>query len=174
MRDLIYPIGRFARPAVVDEAFRQSSIAAIAALPGLLRTAVAGLDEQQLDTPYREGGWTVRQVVHHVPDSHMNAYIRFRLALTEEEPTIKTYDQELWAALPDARTAPVEVSLDLVDGLHARWIALLRGLTPPDLQKRFLHPEMGPVDLDTMLALYAWHGRHHAAHITTLRTRRGW
>jgi hypothetical protein len=174
MSDPSYPIGPFVRPAVFDLAFRQSAIEEIAALPGLLRTAVAGLNDAQLDTPYRDGGWTVRQVVHHVPDSHMNAYVRFRLALTEHEPTIKPYAEDRWAALPDARYAPIDWSLDLLDALHARWTILLRALTASDFQRRLVHPDMGPLDLHSVLALYDWHGRHHTAHITTLRARKGW
>jgi len=174
MTDPKYPIGPFTKPAAFDPAFRRSAISAVAAAPGLLKSAVSGLSEAQLDTPYRPGGWTVRQVVHHVPDSHMNAYIRFRWALTEDEPVIKTYDQSRWADLPDARTAPIEPSLELLESLHARWMGLLTTMTPADYARRLAHPEMGPVDLDTMLALYAWHGRHHAAHITTLRERGGW
>jgi hypothetical protein len=174
MTDPKFPIGPFTKPALFDSAFRGSAMAAIAAAPGLLKSAVSGLGETQLDTPYRDGGWTVRQVVHHVADSHMNAYIRFRWALTEDKPTIKTYDQTRWADLPDARTAPIELSLDLLESMHTRWMVLLSALTPADYAKRLTHPELGPVDLDTMLALYAWHGRHHAAHITTLRERSGW
>jgi hypothetical protein len=174
MNDLSYPIGRFTRPEVFDLAFRQAAVGAIAAAPGLLRAAVAGLTDAQIDTPYRPGGWTVRQVVHHVPDSHLNAYIRTRLALTEDVPTIKTYDQERWAQLADARTAPIDASLDLLEALHERWTALLSTFSPTDFGRRMNHPEMGPIDLDTLLALYAWHGRHHAAHITTLRARNGW
>ena len=174
MTDPRYPIGPFTKPTAFDDAFRQAARAAIAAAPGLLKSAVAGLSKAQLDTPYRPGGWTVRQVVHHVPDSHMNAYIRFRWALTEDEPVIKTYDERLWADLPDARTAPIEPSLDLLESLHARWMALLSALTARDFARCLAHPEMGRVDLDTLLALYAWHGRHHAAHITTLRERSGW
>lgn len=174
MTDPKYPTGPFTKPARFDESFRRTALAAIAAAPGLLKSAVSGLSEAQLDTPYRPGGWTVRQVVHHVPDSHMNAYVRFRWALTEEEPIIKTYDEKLWAELPDARTAPIEPSLELLEALHLRWMALLSTLAPADFAKRVTHPELGAVDLNTLLALYAWHGRHHAAHVTTLRERSGW
>jgi len=172
--DLSYPIGRFDfnKPVAAEE--RAQLIAEIEATPSRLREAVRGLGDEQLDTPYRPGGWTVRQVVHHVADSHMNSYLRFRLALTEEEPAVKGYDQEKWAELPDARTGPVEMSLALLDGLHVRWVSLLRNLAEPDFERRFRHSELGLVRLDTNLALYAWHGRHHAAHITGLRGRMGW
>ncbi|HEY1220957.1 MAG TPA: putative metal-dependent hydrolase [Bryobacteraceae bacterium] len=172
--DLSYPIGKFDFKAPVEPDSRPQLIAEIGAAPARFRDAVRGLDVQQLDTPYRPGGWTVRQVIHHVPDSHMNAYIRFRLALTEDSPTIKPYDQTKWAELRDARTAPVEVSLQLIDGLHQRWVELLRSLSVADFDRTFRHPELGIVRLDTNLALYAWHGRHHAAHITCLRDRMGW
>jgi uncharacterized damage-inducible protein DinB len=138
------------------------------------RAAVQGLTGQQLDARYRPGGWTVRQVVHHVADSHLNAYIRFRLALTEDEPTIKPYDQAKWAELPDARTAPAETSLQLIDSLHQRWVVLLRSMSDADFARSFLHPERGVMRLDTTLAMYAWHSRHHRAHITGLRERMGW
>jgi len=158
----------------VTNALRLRWIAELAAAPEEMRAAVAGLSEQQLDTPYRPDGWTVRQVVHHVPDSHMHSYIRFRWALTENAPTIKPYDEVLWAQLPDARSAPVEASLLLLDGLHRRWTALLRELTPADWDRTFFHPERGIVSLESNLAMYAWHGRHHVAHITSLRERMGW
>jgi hypothetical protein len=146
----------------------------IEATPARLRAAVEGLTEAQLETPYRPGGWTVRQVVHHFADSHLNAYIRFRLALTEKAPTIKPYDQELWAQLPDARTAPVEISLKLLETLHARWVMLLKTLKPEDFARALMHPELGRVTLEKYLAMYAWHGRHHVAHINGLRERSGW
>jgi hypothetical protein len=139
-----------------------------------MRAAVSGLSTAQLDTPYRDGGWTVRQVVHHVPDSHMNAYTRFRLALTESEPTIKPYDQEAWANLADSRTAPVEWSLALLEALHRRWAAMLESLADEDFSRRFRHPEIGVVTLGEVLGMYSWHGRHHVAHITGLRGRMGW
>jgi len=132
------------------------------------------LNEAQLDTPYRDGGWTVRQVVHHVPDSHMNAYIRFRLALTEHEPVIKPYDEAAWAELVDAKSAPPEISLTLLDALHDRWVRLLRSMSDADFLKQFRHPELGVVPLEKNLALYAWHGKHHVAHITRLRERMQW
>jgi len=153
---------------------RLNAIKDIAAAPAMMREAVAGLTSAQLDTPYRDGGWTVRQVVHHVPDSHMNSYIRIKFALTEQEPTIKPYDEEIWAKLVDARTAPVDPSLELLEGLHHRWAVLLRSLTELEVQRKFFHPELGTVTIDQYIALYAWHGKHHAAHITSLRERNGW
>jgi uncharacterized damage-inducible protein DinB len=172
--DLRFPIGDFRAPASTTEAERAALIGQIEAAPARLREAVLGLGQEQLETPYRPGGWTVRQVVHHVPDSHLNTYMRFRLALTEDEPTIKPYQEDRWAELPDARTAPPEVSLDLLEALHRRWTRLLRSLTPPDWQRRFRHPELGLMTLERTLALYAWHGRHHVAHVTSLRDRMGW
>ena len=172
--DLQYPVGRFAWPDAVTLEDRRRFIYEIEQTPKNLRAAVAGLSDQQLDTPYRPGGWTVRQVVHHVPDSHLNSYLRFRLALTEDEPTIKPYDQGRWAELADARTAPVELSLALLDSLHKRWVLLLRSLSAADCSREFRHPELGEVTLEKNLALYAWHGRHHVAHITSLRESMGW
>jgi len=172
--DLSYPIGKFDFQQTVAPGQYAALIAEIAAAPKLYRDAVRGLDDAQLDTPYRPGGWTVRQTVHHVADSHMNSYIRMRLALTESEPAIRRYDQKAWAELTDARTAPVELSLELVENLHARWALLLQTLSDADFARAFRHPELGLVRLDTNLALYAWHGRHHAAHITGLRQRNGW
>ena len=172
--DLSYPIGRFDFKQTVDRAAIPALIEDIAALPQKLRGAIAGLSVGQLDTPYRPGGWTVRQTVHHVADSHMNSYIRLRLALTETEPTIRTYEQQLWAELPDARSAPVEISLQLLEGLHTRWVLLLQSLSPHDFSRTFRHPQLGLVRLDTNLALYAWHCKHHTAHITGLRKRSGW
>jgi hypothetical protein len=169
-----YPIGRFAPPAASTPDDRRRRIDEIAGLPASLRAAIDGLTPEQLDTPYRAGGWTVRQLAHHVPDSHLNAYVRVRLALTEEEPTIKPYAEARWAELPDARTLPPEVSLDLLDALHDRWVTLLRALPADAWSRRLLHPENGPMTLDTLLALYAWHGRHHVAHVTSLRERMGW
>jgi hypothetical protein len=171
--DLSYPIGRFNFQQPTPETV-PSLIQDIAAAPALLRAAVRGLDDAQLDTPYRPGGWTVRQTVHHVGDSHMNSFIRCRLALTEAEPAVCAYDQTLWAELPDMRKLPVEVSLQLVDALHTRWTAMLRGTAPADFGRAFRHPEFGVVRLDTNIALYAWHGKHHTAHITGLRERMGW
>ncbi len=169
-----YPIGKFALPLEITSASRQQCIEAIAEAPAKLRAAVNGLSQTQLDTPYRDGGWTVRQVVHHVPDSHLNAYIRLRLALTEEQPTIKPYDENRWAHLPDAKAAPIEVSLALLDALHDRWLRLWRSLTADQFGRVLVHPEHGPRTVDWLLFLYAWHGRHHTAHITELRKLKSW
>ncbi|MBI4886159.1 MAG: putative metal-dependent hydrolase [Acidobacteria bacterium] len=171
--DLRYPVGRFDYAAPVTEAMRAPAIAAVAELPGRMRLAAAGLSDARLDTPYRPGGWTVRQLVHHVADSHLNAYIRTKLGLTEDAPTIKPYEQDLWAFLPDSRL-PIDVSLAILDGLHARWTDLWRALTPGQFARVFHHPEIGPATLDAHLQMYAWHGRHHVAHITELRRREGW
>ncbi|MBZ5571863.1 MAG: putative metal-dependent hydrolase [Acidobacteriia bacterium] len=173
MADLQYPVGRSTKVTSLSPAQRTEYIEQIAAAPELLRLAVAGLDDGQLDSPYRPGGWTVRQVVHHVPESHMNAYVRCKLALTEDVPTIKPYDQARWSETPDTR-APVDVSLALLAALHRKWVLLLRGLGPDDFARRFNHPESGINTLDSVLAMYSWHGRHHTAHITTLRERMGW
>ena len=163
---LRFPIGKFVRPELpVDDDQRAASIQDIARLPAGLRKIVGELSDAQLETAYRPGGWTVRQVIHHVPDSHMNAYIRMKLAVTEDAPTIKTYEEARWAELPEARSGPIEVSLDLLDALHFRWTAFLRALSPADFQRTYLHPEMGVVSLDTAVALYAWHGKHHTAHV---------
>jgi hypothetical protein len=172
--DLSYPIGRFDFKQVVEPARYPALIAEIAEAPALYREAVRGLDEAQIDTPYRPGGWTVRQTVHHVADSHMNSFIRFRLALTEEEPTVRPYDQAAWGELADAHTAPIEWSLSMIDGLHSRWVVLLKAMGDGGFSRTFRHPEIGVIPLSTNLALYAWHGRHHAAHITGLRERNGW
>ena len=172
--DLQYPIGKFQWGGVLTDEQREQLINQIEQAPAQLRQAVAGLTEAQVDTPYRPEGWTVRQVVHHLPDSHMNTYVRFRLALTEDEPTIKPYAQERWATLEDARTAPLELSLSLLESLHGRWALLLRSLRPGDFARAFRHPEIGMVTLDQYLAMAAWHGRHHIAHITSLRERMGW
>ena len=169
-----YPIGKFDAPAQIPPAMRAQLIDLIAAAPAALRGAVAGLTPAQLDTPYRDGGWTVRQVVHHVADSHANAYVRARLALTEENPTVKTYDEKTWAELIDARTLPPDASLALVDALHQRWSILLRALTPAQWARTYTHPEYGKVTLDWVLAQYAWHGRHHTAQIAALRAQRAW
>lgn len=171
---LRYPIGMMQRPVMVTNAHRQEWITRIAEAPALLRDAMRGLSDEQLDTVYRPGGWTLRQVVHHVADSHINAYIRFRWALTEERPLIKAYGQEAWAGLPDARTAPTESSMVILEGVHARWVHLLRSLSDDDFARSVIHPENGPMSMDDLLATYAWHGRHHAAHITSLRDRMGW
>jgi uncharacterized damage-inducible protein DinB len=171
--DLRYPIGKFEGPPAITPELRTEWIDTIAAAPGRYRDAVRGLSDAQLDTPYRPGGWTVRQVIHHVADSHMNSFIRFRLALTEDEPTIKPYDEKKWALLEDA-SEPVEVSLQLIDSLHHRWVAMLRSLDPAAFSRTLRHPEIGVMDLNLLLAIYAWHSRHHAAHVTALRAREGW
>jgi len=172
--DLRYPVGPFEFAGALSDGQRQDLIDQIAATPMKMRAAVEGLSDEQLNTPYRPEGWTVRQVVHHVPDSHLNSYIRFKLALTEEHPTIKAYDENVWANLDDARNAPLNISLDLLEALHGRWVLFLRSLKEKDFQRTFNHPEIGTVSVDKNIALYAWHGRHHAAHITSLRERMGW
>jgi uncharacterized damage-inducible protein DinB len=172
--DPCFPIGKFAYDGPPSQDQRKNFIEDIEKAPAALRAAVGGLSPQQIETPYRQGGWTVRQVVHHVPESHMNAYIRFKLALTEQEPTIKPYEQQLWAELEDVKSTPIEVSLALMDPLHDRWVRLLRSMKADDWKRSFRHPEMGVVPLEKNLALYAWHGRHHVAHITELRRQRGW
>jgi len=169
-----FPIGPYASPGNVAAAERIDAIATLEGLPCHLRDAVEGLDDSQLDTPYREGGWTLRQVVHHVADSHMNAFSRFKFALTEDEPTIKTYDETRWAELADAKMPPIELSLALLENLHKRWVVLLRSLEPSDWPRKFRHPEWGLATVDFLLAQYAWHGRHHVAQITSLRERNGW
>jgi uncharacterized damage-inducible protein DinB len=171
--DLRYPIGKFDRVEILTPDQRHEHIEAIAAAPARLAAAVSGLKPEQLDTPYRPGGWTVRQVAHHIPDSHMNAYIRFKLALTEDEPTIKTYMDDRWAELADSK-APIKSSLALLENLHERWVLLLRSLAPADFARKLRHPELGLLTLDQTLAIYGWHGRHHVAHITSLREREGW
>jgi DinB superfamily len=172
--DLRYPVGKLQISPQIDGSQRPVLIVAIRDTPANLASAVAGLNNAQLDTPYRPGGWTVRQVVHHVPDSHMNAVVRFKLALTEDQPTIKTYDEARWAELPDAKTTPIEPSLALLKNLHERWDLLLRSMTPEQWGRKMQHPELGLVTLDDYLQVYAWHGRHHVAHITGLRQRNGW
>lgn len=171
MADLRYPIGKFEKPARVTAEQRAGLIREIDETPAKLRAAVAGLSDKQLDTPYRPEGWTVRQVVHHLPDSHMNAYTRHKLAVTEDEPTIKPYEEARWADLTDGRAAPVLTSLQLLESLHSRWVTFLRGLTPDQFSCTFLHPESGKWTLDQSLAMYGWHGKHHVAHITSLRSR---
>ncbi len=174
VNDLRYPIGRFAGPPAVTQDLRASSIDVLAGLPNDLRTALVGLDDEQLDAPYREGGWTVRQLIHHVADSHMHAVLRVRLALTEEAPTIKPYDEGATAHLYDARTAPVEWSLELLESLHARWVMLLQSLGPAQWQRSFAHPERGLMTVEQATLLYAWHSRHHTAHVAGLRARMRW
>lgn len=175
MSDSRYPIGRFQAPDPITAEHREQWMKDLEEAPALLRRAVAGLSEEQLDTPYREGGWTPRQVVHHLVDSHINSYCRFRLALTEEEPTIKAYKEGAWADLPDARTAPVEPSLVMLEAMHDRWLRLLRAMSDAEFARVFVHPEYGTkIRLDRTLGIYAWHGKHHVAHITGLRQRMGW
>jgi uncharacterized damage-inducible protein DinB len=172
--DLRYPIGKFNWPAGISESERRAYLDDLEAAPARLRAAVAGLTPAQLSTPYRDGGWTVRQLVHHVPDSHLNSYVRFKLALTEDEPMIKTYEENLWAQLPDSENTPIETSLVLLESLHKRWVTLLRSLSPSDWSRKMRHPEWGTKSLDQILAQYAWHGKHHVAHITSLRDRMSW
>lgn len=174
MSDPRYPIGKFMYDVPPTEEQRLELIDSIEKAPAALRAAVKGLSPQQLEIPYRDGGWTVRQVVHHVPESHMNAYIRFKLALTEDEPTIKPYMEDRWATLPDVQSTPVDVSLALLENLHVRWVRLLRSLKAEDWKRKFRHPELGIVTLEKNLALYSWHGQHHVAHVTSLRKRMGW
>lgn len=172
--DLRYPIGEFKADAAIGERRRRHNIQSLAEFPGRLREAVYGLSPDQLDTPYRPGGWTIRQVVHHLADSHMNSYIRMKLALTEEQPTVKPYDEKRWAELEDARAAPLELSLGLLEALHKRWVMFLQSLQPGDFGRAFHHPDSGVMSLDIALQYYEWHGRHHIAHITSLRQRMGW
>ena len=173
--DLRYPIGKFVAPGELTPAERSERIDRIADAPGRLAAAVAGLSPAQLDTPYRDGGWSVRQVVHHLADSHLNAYCRVRLALTEEKPTIRPYDENLWATLPDASSAEPELSLPLLAALHARWVRLLGAMTADQFRRRLVHPEHGrEFTVDDIVAMYAWHGLHHVAHVTGLRERNGW
>ena len=172
--DLRYPVGKFAREAQIDAATRSALIAQIAEAPAQLAAAVRGLTDAQLDTPYRPDGWTLRQVAHHVPDSHMNAYIRCKLAVTEADPPVKTYNEAAWADQADARRMPVGPSMDLLRLLHERWVLWLRSLDEAAFARTAQHPDMGSMRVDDFLQLYAWHGRHHAAHITGLRKRMGW
>ena len=169
-----YPVGTFEMPAQVTPSKRQQAIDELAATPAKLRAAAKGLSDSQLDTPYREGGWTVRQVVHHVPDSHLNAYVRLKLALTEEKPTIKPYDQEAWANLADSKSTPIETSLTLLSTVHDRWDRLWRSMKQEQFARVLIHPEHGERSVDWLLFLYEWHGRHHTAHITELRKQKGW
>ena len=175
MSDLSYPIGKFEWSGTLTPAERRRMIEQIAETPAKFRAAVAGLTPKQLDTPYRPGGWTVRQLIHHVPDSHLNAYIRLKLALTEVQPTIKPYEQQLWAELADSKHTPVETSLAMLEALHDRWVVLLRTLAPADFERLLVHPEQSaPLPVDWLIALYSWHGAHHTAHVTALRDRMGW
>jgi uncharacterized damage-inducible protein DinB len=172
--DLRYLIGEYSKPPVINSELRIQFVKEIETAPAALRWAVANLSDLQLDTPYRKGGWTVRRVVHHLPDSHMNAYIRFKLALTEDVPVVKPYDETLWAQIPEAMHAPITCSLDLLDALHRRWVACIRELSDQHFNRKFRHLELGEVSLDEQLAHYAWHGRHHIAQITSLKRRMGW
>ena len=166
LETLKYPIGRFQRSAPpLTRGVRDSCLATIEQLPERFRSLVGNLTDSQLETSYRPGGWTIRQVVHHVPDSHMNAYVRTKLAATEEAPTIRTYEEQLWAELPEAKSGPVAMSLDLLEAIHRRWLAFLRSLAETDLQRAFVHKEWGHVTIDEAIAMYAWHSRHHTAHI---------
>jgi|SRR5436190_5206831 len=174
MSDPRFPIGKYERRDELTATERHALIDTIAAAPARMRDAVRGLHEEQLDTPYREGGWTVRLVVHHVPDSHLNSYCRFKLALTESTPTIRPYDEAAWAELPDSRITPIETSLTLLDSLHDRWTRLLRSMSEADFRRKLVHPENGEMTLDNMVGLYAWHSRHHVAHVTSLRALRRW
>jgi hypothetical protein len=174
MTDLRYPIGRFSAPAEVSIADREAAIQTLSVAAPDLRAAVQGLSGEQLDTPYRPGGWTVRQVVHHVAESHMNTYIRFKLALTEENPTIRPYDENAWSSLPDSAKGDIEPSLHLLDYLHQRLVVVLRGMSEEQWSRTFLHPVNGIVRLDRTALLYAWHSKHHIAHIFSLRQRMGW
>jgi uncharacterized damage-inducible protein DinB len=172
--ELRYPIGKYQPMEKLTEENRKQLLAQIEETPKRLRAAVAGLSREQLNTPYRDGGWTVQQVVHHLADAHMNAYTRFKLALTEDEPTIKPFDEARWAELSDSKTTPVETSLALMDALHERWVNLLRGMSASDFSRRMKHPERGAMTLDDYFGLYAWHDRHHVAQIANLRQRKGW
>ncbi len=174
MENLSYPIGQFEIDKDITTEKRVKWIEEIEKAPTQLNNAVDGLTTEQIDTPYRPGGWTVRQVVHHLPDSHLNAYLRFKLTVTEDEPTIRTYDQDQWAEILDAKTAPIEMSLNLLESLHKRWVFFLKSLTEDDFALKFIHPEIGKLNLSDLLSLYAWHGRHHIAHINSLRARMGW
>jgi hypothetical protein len=174
MSDPRFPIGKFTYETAPTAEQRKTLIENIARTPAALRASIQGLSEKQIETPYRDGGWTVRQVVHHVPESHMNAYVRFKLALTEDEPTIKTYEEDRWAKLPDVQSTPLEVSLSMLELLHDRWVRVLRAIQPEEWKRTFRHPELGVVPLEKNLALYSWHGQHHVAHVTELRKRMGW
>ncbi len=171
---LRYPIGRFVRPVNATDASRAECIAQLAALPAQLRAAVHGLDAAQRDTPYRDGGWTVRQVVYHLGDSHLNCLARLMLGLTEEAPTIRVYDESAWVQVGDAAGDSIDEALEFLDVLHARLVRVARTVTAVTGDRTIVHPENGSLSLDVLLALYAWHGAHHVAHITELRARRGW
>jgi uncharacterized damage-inducible protein DinB len=172
--DIRYPIGKLEPKSGLSQEERKALIDQIAEAPARLREAVQGLTDEHLDIPYRPGGWTIRQLVHHLPDSHMNAYVRFKLGMTEEQPTIKPYEQHLWAELIDAKSSPIEPSLRLLESLHQRWVIFLRSMSASDFSRRINHPESGLMPLERVLQVYAWHGRHHVAHITSMRERMGW
>lgn len=172
--DLRYPIGKAEMQDNLSPAQRRELVEQIAQAPARLRAALEGLTPKQIETPYREGGWTVRQVTHHLAESHMNAYIRFKLALTEDNPTINAYDENAWAQMPENFISTAETSLALMESLHERWVNLLRTMSDADFSRTLQHPERGQLSLDKMLSLYSWHGRHHVAHITSLRQRQGW
>jgi hypothetical protein len=175
MENLKYPVGRFdVKQPAPDADERRRLIDSLASTPARMAEAAAGLDDRQIDTPYRDGGWTVRQVVHHVPESHMNAYIRIKWGLTEDAPLIKTYDEKAWSDLPDAKTAPIDISLNLLSAIHVRWDVLWKSMADSDFARTIRHPEWGEISLATMLRLYEWHGRHHVAHVNGLRERAGW
>jgi uncharacterized damage-inducible protein DinB len=174
MTDLQYPIGKFQKKESISASERGAMINEISATPAKLRAAVKGLSAKQLATPYRPEGWTVSQLVHHIADSHANAYIRFKLGLTEDEPTIKPYNEKKWAELEDSLSTPIEVSLAMTDAVHHRWNSVMRAARAEDFARTLRHPEMGVMNLDALVQLYHWHGRHHVAHITSLRQRNGW
>jgi hypothetical protein len=174
MDDNRYPVGKFVFDKDVTPEKRKACIRDIAVLPANLRRVLEGLSNAQMDTPYRDGGWTVRQVAHHLADSHMNAFVRCKLALTENAPTIKPYDQDAWAQTADVLKADTGLSLSLLEGMHARWTLLLNAMTPADFARTFMHPERGPMTLDQTLQTYAWHCRHHVAQIHSQRKRMGW
>ena len=174
LEELRYPTGKWVRVADLDAASRAALIDQIAQVPAAVRAAVAGLTDAQIDTPYREGGWTPRQIVHHLADSHMNAFIRCKLGVTEDNPTIKPYNEKDWSEMPDARVAPPAWSLSIIDGLHARWVQCLQSMDAAAFARAVMHPERGPMTLGDMMQLYAWHGAHHVAQITALRARMRW
>jgi len=172
--DLRYPTGKWVRQPSLDAGAHAAMIQEIASVPSALAAAVKGLTDAQLDTPYRDGGWTPRQIVHHIADSHMNAYIRFKLGMTEENPTIKPYDEKKWAETTDGKGAPADLSLAVIDGVHRRWVQYMKSFDAGAFSRTIVHPERGPMTLSDLLQLYAWHGKHHTAHITGLRQRMGW